>query len=1040
MDNINAPWFEQLRDLKSLGETSARPGSLGGLAAARKANLAQYFTPDEIAALMWSLVVPAAEQAHPNRKISILDNSIGKGSLIQFAEPDRHFVAGVDVHQPSIDALAEQLATTGIEYDLLCADMAQVHPERYDCALINPPFSIHLQNVHLKTYGCTNYGRFGPNTAAMSHPYALAQAMDAAQIGAALLPTSYAHEAWASHEERDRLHALLDLPPASFSEQGTQVEVSVLIFGQPGCTSRKHVRLSSLDDPIPSLALGAGWRKDARLPKGLHRRGENKSEPSITLPVTGDAAVRVYRAGRHLKLGFRCGLVQARVLNGLLRGPVTPEEGHRYPAGVRFCGEGQLLVAAYLVQDDPMGCLQSTIDKIAEHGGQPDVDPGLIGYMRKMSRRTRIERTPYRHVVPADASTVNTGSTIEATATTNVLIAPKVWGGPIIRAGEVAVFEWNGHKYRHTTADAKFTLEMEPRDFTAKFTVPVQAESGEWVVAHEGRLKAFPELAAMLRRKFVGRGLDQLASWDFQTDDVIELATSANGLYAGEMGVGKSRIASALAMMGGRYNALVVEPHLIDEMTDQLVEAGLDPSMWQVIQSRSDALSLRTLNIISYNTLRRSFGGSGPTFAHLLRRRFHTVVCDEAHALKNEDSLRTQAVWQLSPKRRYAFTGTPIPNLVQDLIGIVGWACGNNNSHNEYGRRGVHIKPSLLNSMSLCERAIERFTENHVVMEWCTVEYAENLTHGGKRQVPRINNVQALRSWLAPCLKRRIVAEPEVSRYFKAPTCTSSVTTLEWDRPHLGYFLKVADEFSARYKADKAAAADSGKSLNMIALLARIQAVFKAGNQPTHNNKLFGVYAPYTSKERYLIARAVELAGQGRKILLYVDGPQMSERLSAAINNCGVMATPFHGQMSIKHRTRRLNAEFRNGPGKVLVASFGTGQTGLNLYQANYVLMGVRGWNGKTERQAIARTLRPQQTEEVHVEYVHLAGSLDEYQHQCVSWKVASEFEAIDLLEPEEQFEEYVHMDRILNDFVDGLAKLHGKMGFQYRKELTDAA
>src|SRR5690606_31754608 len=183
---------------------------------------------------------------------------------------------------------------------------------------------------------------------------------------------------------------------------------------------------------------------------------------------------------------------------------------------------------------------------------------------------------------------------------------------------------------------------------------------------------------------------------------------------------------------------------------------------------------------------------------------------------------------------------TPIPNLVQDLIGIVGWACGNNNSHNEYGRRGVHIKPSLLNSMSLCERAIERFTENHVVMEWCTVEYAENLTHGGKRQVPRINNVQALRNWLAPCLKRRIVAEPEVSRYFKAPTCTSSITTLEWDRPHLGYFLKVADEFSARYKADRAAAADSGKSLNMIALLARIQAVFKAGNQPTHNNKLFG--------------------------------------------------------------------------------------------------------------------------------------------------------------------------------------------------------
>lgn len=1033
----SSPWFESLRCIKSLGESLPRPGSLAGLAEARRSSLAQFFTPDAIAALMWRLAVPAAEQARPDEKVSILDNSIGKGSLIQFATPDRHFIAGVDIHKDSIDALGGALVDAGIDHDLICADLSEVHPKRFDVVLANPPFSVHLESVHLQPYGCTSYGRFGPSTSAMSHPYALAQAMEAAAIGVVLLPRAYAHEAWCHHEWRDRLHALVDLPRQSFKEQGTLWDVSLLVFGAPRCTTRRHLVLNGLDDRLPPLSLGAGWRADGRSPKPLRKKSERHSEQSITLPVTGNTSVRIFRANRNIRLSFKCGLVQAKVLNGLLRGPVSyGDSRHRYPAGVKYLGEGRLLVAAYLVQDDPLQCLQDTVDLVASLGGSPEVDRDLVGYMRRQTRRVRIEQTPFRHVVPADASTVEAGSIVDATAKTNVLVAPKVWGGPIIRAGEIIPFSWDGRRYRHTTVDGRHTLELEPRDFTAKFTSQEPARSDAWIVAHEGRIAAYPELAAGLRLRLNSRGLGKLASWEFQADDVVELATSRGAVYAGEMGVGKSRIAAALALMGGCRNALVVEPHLVEEMTDQLHEAGLDPTLWQVITSIEDAQNLRALNIVSYNTLRRQIGTGKRSFSHLLRRRFHTVICDEGHALKTEESLRSQAVWQLSPKRRYAFTGTPVPNLVQDLIGIVGWACRTNNERNAHGRRGVFVEPRLLTSMDFCERSIDRFTESHVVMEWCTAEFADGLVKGGKRQVPKINNVRILRDWLAPCLKRRIVAEPEVSKYFKAPKCTQSITTLEWDIPHLAFFLKVADEFSARYREAKLHAVANDKSLNMITLLARIQAVFKAGNQPSHDNKLFGSYTKFTSKERYLVDRAVELAGQGRKILIYVDGPRMSERLSEAINDRSVIATPFHGEIGIKARTKRLNNEFRHGPGQVLVASYGTGQTGLNLYQANYVLMGVRAWNGKTERQAIHRTLRPQQTEEVHVEYVHLGGSLDEYQAQCVTWKISSEFEAIDLLEPEEVLEDYVHLDQIINAFVENLARLHGKNGYKFRTDL----
>jgi|GEM_PF-6861088 len=40
---VSAHWFETLRDIKSLGETVGRPGSLGGLAAARRVGFSPPF-------------------------------------------------------------------------------------------------------------------------------------------------------------------------------------------------------------------------------------------------------------------------------------------------------------------------------------------------------------------------------------------------------------------------------------------------------------------------------------------------------------------------------------------------------------------------------------------------------------------------------------------------------------------------------------------------------------------------------------------------------------------------------------------------------------------------------------------------------------------------------------------------------------------------------------------------------------------------------------------------------------------------------------
>jgi hypothetical protein len=178
LDLIDADWFSPLRKIMSLGSQDSGVAHQGELHIARQRHLGQFFTPDAIAAFMWQFV----GNFMPNRKVSILDNSVGSGRLLQFANPDRHMLYGVDVHGDAIAAVQGVIEAAGFDCDFRRTGMEHIHPQSFDIAVINPPFSIHLESPNLKPLPGTTWGRYGPNTSALSHEYALQQALDASQV------------------------------------------------------------------------------------------------------------------------------------------------------------------------------------------------------------------------------------------------------------------------------------------------------------------------------------------------------------------------------------------------------------------------------------------------------------------------------------------------------------------------------------------------------------------------------------------------------------------------------------------------------------------------------------------------------------------------------------------------------------------------------------------------------------------------------------------------------------------------------------------
>jgi superfamily II DNA or RNA helicase len=307
---------------------------------------------------------------------------------------------------------------------------------------------------------------------------------------------------------------------------------------------------------------------------------------------------------------------------------------------------------------------------------------------------------------------------------------------------------------------------------------------------------------------------------------------------------------------------------------------------------------------------------------------WHTLILDEAQAIKNAGAKRSQAVFALQADFRLALSGTPIENRLAELWSIMR-ACN----------------PGLLGTQA-------RFNER----------FANLIERQHDRHAQR-----TLRRLIAPFLLRRTKAEV----LDDLPPRTELVLKVQPDEAERAHYEALRRD--ALVAAEKSLSGDgAGQAhLNILAGLTRLRRAACDPRLVSPKLKMVG------AKVTAFAELAAELVANGHKALVFSQFVDFLALLKEPLDAAGIQYQSLDGSTPAAERTRRVDA-FQAGEGDLFLISLKAGGFGLNLTVADYVVIADPWWNPAAEDQASGRAHRIGQQRPVTVYRLVAQGTLEE--------------------------------------------------------------
>ena len=408
------------------------------------------------------------------------------------------------------------------------------------------------------------------------------------------------------------------------------------------------------------------------------------------------------------------------------------------------------------------------------------------------------------------------------------------------------------------------------------------------------------------------RWMSRLAHW------------GAGACMADDMGLGKTLQAIALLLRrGGDGPALVIAPTSVCfnwEAELRRFAPTLNPRLFGAGDREAffDDLGPRDVVIASYGLLNSEI-------ERLQARTWHTAILDEAQAIKNTLTKRSQAAMSLAADFRLILTGTPIENHLGELWNLFQF-----------------INPGLLGSLEEYHRRFALPIER------------DHIREAG----------QKLKRLVQPFLLRR--TKSQVCNELPSRTEVTVPVTLTDDEAVLYE--------AARLRAVQQLAADSDTKGRHLRILAEIMRLRRACCHPSLLMPECGLPG---AKLAAFSETVDELLANKHKALVFSQFVDHLSILRSELDRKGIAYQYLDGSTPAKERQRNVEA-FQNGEGDLFLISLRAGGTGLNLTAADYVLHMDPWWNPAVEDQASDRAHRLGQLRPVTIYRFITRGTIEE--------------------------------------------------------------
>ena len=409
------------------------------------------------------------------------------------------------------------------------------------------------------------------------------------------------------------------------------------------------------------------------------------------------------------------------------------------------------------------------------------------------------------------------------------------------------------------------------------------------------------------------RWLMQMAHW------------GAGACLADDMGLGKTVQALALLLArapGGA--AMVIAPTSV--VGNWQREAARFAPTLNVL--RFDALdrSVQLPELAPFDLLLVSYGLLSTHAENLAKLKLHTLVLDEAQAIKNASTQRAQAACTLIADFRVATTGTPLENNLGELRSLMNF-----------------LNPGLLGSQEKFQR-----------------RFANPIERDGNTAAKA-----TLRALIAPFLLRRTKSQV-LSELPPKTEITLTITPSAAEAE-----LVVAMRAAAIAKIGQMNAATQEQRFHILAEITRLR------RAACHPDLVAPELKIPSAKLAQLLELVVELRENRHRALIFSQFVDYLSIVRAAFESSGISYQYLDGSTSSKARDAAV-AAFQAGQSDVFILSLKAGGVGLNLTAADYVIHLDPWWNPAVEQQASDRAHRIGQTRPVTIYRLVLQGSIEE--------------------------------------------------------------